>query len=138
MDYSCLFLDSDVILDLILKRNPFYLYMQELLFQCKNKNLQINTSALAIADMNYILAREIGASEARKKLKDIIRIINVLSFEGEIVELAIDGRFKDLEDGFQNFIALKNNCDAIITRNTKDYKQATISVLTPEQFLKTL
>lgn len=138
MDCSCLFLDSDVILDLILKRNPFFFYVQELLRQGEDRKIRLTTSALVAANINYLLSKIIGATEARKRLKEIVRIIDVLSFEGDIVELAIDSRFADLEDAFQHFIALRNNCDAIITRNIKDYKHSTLPVFTPEQFLKTL
>ncbi len=61
-----------------------------------------------------------------------------MPFESSAVELAIDSRFLDLEDAFQYFIAKKNDCDIILTRNIKDYKQATIPVLTADQFLRTL
>ena len=138
MAYSRLFLDSDVILDIILKRQPFVLYMQELLMQCASRGLELTTSTLVIANMNYILTKEFGAPESKKRLKEIIKVIDVLSFEGEIVGKAIESRFSDLEDAFQHLIAVRNNCDLIITRNVKDYKHSIIPVLTPEQFLKTL
>ncbi len=138
MAYRYLFCDSDILLDLLLKRDPFYYYVQALLIESEKQDLILNTSALAIANVNYILCKEIGAPEARKKIRNLTRIIKILPFESSAVELAIDSRFLDLEDAFQYFIAKKNDCDIILTRNIKDYKQATIPVLTADQFLRTL
>lgn len=138
MAYRYLFLDSDILLDLLLKRYPFYYYIQALLIESKKQDLKLHTSALAIANINYILAKEVGAAEARKKIKELIGIIKILSFEPNIIELAVDSRFLDIEDAFQYFIAESNKCDIILTRNIKDYKHATIPVLTAEQFLKQL
>ena len=136
MTYKNLFIDSDILLDLLLKRNPFYYYIRALLTISEKQNLQLNTSALAIANINYIVTKQTGAAEARKKIKELTRIIKVLPFESSIIELAIDSKFSDLEDGFQHFIAKRFNCDIILTRNIKDYRQSEIPVLTTEEFLK--
>jgi hypothetical protein len=50
----------------------------------------------------------------------------------------VDSSFADFEDAVQYYAAISAKADAIITRNTKDYKHASIPVLTAEQFLKTL
>ena len=138
MAYKHLFIDSHILLDLLLKRDPFYYYVQALLIESKKQNMQLSTSALAIANVNYILIKQTGAAEARKKIKDLIAVLKILPFESNIIELGIDSHFSDLEDAFQYFIAKANNCDIILTRNIKDYKQATIPVLTAEQFLRQL
>ncbi len=58
--------------------------------------------------------------------------------ESDIIDLAFDKAFSDFEDAIQYLVAKRYNCDEIITRNIKDYKQSDIPVLTPEQFLKKL
>ncbi len=93
---------------------------------------------MVIANINYILSNRTSVANARQNIKMLLNLINVLPFEGDIIKLALDSSFTDFEDSLQFHIALKYNCDAIITRNIKDYKKSTIPVLTAEQFLRTL
>jgi predicted nucleic acid-binding protein len=58
-----------------------------------------------------------------------------LAVDSKTIDLAIASDFKDFEDAIQYACALAHNLTTIITRNIKDYKKATIKVLTPETFL---
>jgi predicted nucleic acid-binding protein len=136
MAYKRLFIDSDVLLDMLLNRDPFCYYVQALLAESEKRNLEICTSTLAIANINYIITKKIGSAEARKKVKELINSIKILPFESKSIELAIDSRFSDLEDAFQHFISKKHDCNIIITRNIKDYKQSEIPAHTAEDFLR--
>ena len=75
---------------------------------------------------------------ARQSVKILINLINILPFESDVIKLALDSPFADFEDSIQYNIAGRFNCDAIITRNIKDYKKAKLPVLTAEQFLRQL
>ena len=138
MAFKRLFIDSDVLLDLLLNRSPFKLHTEILLLESERNNIILNTSALIVANIHYFLARQIGSKASKKKIADLVKAIKVLPLESDIVDMALVSDFPDFEDAMQFFIAERYYCDAIITRNTKDYKLSTIPVLTPEQFLKTL
>ncbi len=138
MTYKRLFLDSDVLLDMFLKREPFFFYTQILLVEGEKRKLEINTSSLVIANINYVLRKQVGQITARENIKALVKSINILPFESDIIDLALVSNIADFEDAIQYFIAQKHNCDLIITRNIKDYKESTIPVLTAEQFLRTL
>jgi predicted nucleic acid-binding protein len=138
MIYKHLFIDSDVLLDMLLTREPFWGYTQLLLLESQNQGIALSTSVLVIANVNYILAKKMGASATKNTIKALVKRINILSFESDIIDLVLTGEFNDFEDGIQYLIAKRYKCDAIITRNIKDYKQSTIPVLTAEQFLRTL
>lgn len=137
MVYKRLFLDSDVLLDLFLERQPFYPYMQLLLIKVEGK-LEINTSALIIANVNYLLTKSTSKAESKERLKNFVNRINILPFDKQAIDFALNSSFTDFEDAIQHYIATENNCDLIITRNIKDYKNSTIPVLTTEQFLRTI
>jgi hypothetical protein len=131
------FIDSDVMLDLSLKREPFYLPALNLFELCYKSHIKGTTSSVAFVNTNYFLDRFAPAtrSETLKKLRRAISIIEV----GEaIIDLALKSDFIDFEDAVQHFAAISAKADVIITRNIKDYKHSTIPVLTAEQFLKTL
>ncbi|PJJ83445.1 PIN domain-containing protein [Mucilaginibacter auburnensis] len=138
MTFKNLYLDSDVLLDMLLFREPFYGYTQLIFHYSENSRFNVSTSSLIFANMNYILSKKMGAVKAKESLRALSDLIEVLPFDKDAVNFALSSSFSDFEDAIQHHIAIKNNCDAIITRNIKDYKQATIPVLTAEQFLRTL
>jgi predicted nucleic acid-binding protein len=138
MAYNRIFLDSDVLLDMFLKREPFFFHTQILLIECLKRGIELRTSTLVIANMMYVLRKRIGILKAKENIKSLFDSAKVLSFDYDAIESAILSDITDFEDAIQYHIAQKHNCDAIITRNIKDYKQSTIPVLTAEDFLKTL
>ena len=133
-----MFVDSDVLLDILLKRSPFYFYTQLLLLESDKKNIKLDTSALVISNIHYVLSRSIGAAASRKNIKELLKTIKILSVDNDIIGLALDSNIADFEDAIQSLIAERYKCDAIITRNIKDYRHANLPVFTPEQFLEIL
>jgi len=138
MAYNHLFLDSDVLLDWLLNEQPFSLFTEGVLAESRIQNFKVSTSVLIIAYINFILSKKTNSSTAKKGIRTLVNAINILPFESDIINLALNSNFADFEDSIQYHIAHKYNCDVIITRNIKDYKRSTIPVLTAEQFLRTL
>lgn len=138
MIYKRLFLDSDVLLDMFLKRESFFFYTQILLMESEKRKLELKTSSLVIANINYILRKQIGISTTKESIKKLAGSIDILPFEKDAIDFALASNIVDFEDAIQCFIAKKSNCDLIITRNIKDYKNSLIPVLTADQFLRTL
>ena len=62
-------------------------------------------------------------------------LVNVLAVDSKTIDLAIASNFTDFEDAIKYFCAVENNLTTIITRNIKDFKKASIKVLTPETFI---
>ena len=136
MAYKNLFVDSDIILDLLFERELFYEFAEVLITECSKRQIGFNTSTLIIANVHYLMSKKFGKDPAKKRLSVLLNRVNVLSFNQDAIDFAIKGNFADFEDAIQHFIATENNCDIIITRNLKDYKNSTIPVLTAEQFLR--
>lgn len=76
--------------------------------------------------------------EANNAIKILLGKLAVITEDKGVVEQAISSNFTDFEDAVQFYAAKSANADFIITRNTKDYTQSTISVLTAEHFLREL
>ncbi|HRN42539.1 MAG: PIN domain-containing protein [Flavobacteriales bacterium] len=130
------FVDTDIILDLLSKREPFYTYSAHLFSEADKGKIKIHVSSLSFSNLNYILTRQYSADQARKKLLKFKTLVTVLAVTDKVVELALSSDFKDFEDGLQYFTAIENNLKTLLTRNLKDYKSAEITVMTAEQFLK--
>lgn len=131
-----LFVDTDIILDLLAKREPHYKYAAAIFSLEDQREIKLFVSSLSFANLNYILSKQYNANNARKKLIAFKTLTTVLAVNDKIVELALASDFKDFEDGLQYYTATENNISKLITRNLKDFKTADIIVMTAEQFLK--
>ncbi|HET9571023.1 MAG TPA: PIN domain-containing protein [Bacteroidales bacterium] len=133
-----LFLDTNIIIDLLSERQPFYTEAALIFSLADKKELEISVSTLSFATTNYILLQSKKSDEAKQILRKLKLIVKVLSLDEKIVELALnDSDFKDFEDGLQYYTAIENGHDAIITRNLKDFKKSRIPVMTADQYLQT-
>ena len=132
-----IFLDSDILLDATLKRPEFILPALNILNLIQNKQIKAVTSSIVFINVHYFLDRydKVNKFTLLKKLRGILSIIDVGE---EIIDLVLKSGIDDFEDAVQYFTAKSAGADIIITRNTKDYKESTIPVLTAEQFLRTL
>jgi predicted nucleic acid-binding protein len=130
------FVDTDIVLDLLSNREPFYFHSAHLFSEADKGRISIHVSSLSFSNLNYILTRHFSATQARKKLQKFKTLVTVLSVTDKAVELALSSDFKDFEDGLQYFTAVENGLSILLTRNLKDFKSAEITVMTAEQFLK--
>lgn len=133
-----IFIDSDIILDLLCKRDPFYQFAAEVFTLGDEDKVDLVTTSLVFANVFYILRKLVGLDKAKELLRKLRIIIDVISVEEKAVDLALNSKFTDFEDGLQYFTARENNISILLTRNIKDYKEKDLSIQTPEEYLKTL
>jgi predicted nucleic acid-binding protein len=131
-----IFVDTDVVLDLLARREPFYKYAAKLFTNADKQEVAICVSSLCFGNLNYILSKQKSASEARKILSRFKVLVNVLPVDDKVIELALNSDFRDFEDAIQYYCAIENGIKILVTRNLKDFKQARIPVLTAEEFVK--
>jgi predicted nucleic acid-binding protein len=133
---SNLLVDTNIVIDLLAKRMDFYDEAAELFSSADKSELNLAISSLTFANTNYILTKLKSAKEARAILRKFKVLVEVLSLDDKITELALsDEGFPDFEDGLQYYSAIENQMDVIITRNKKDFKNSKIPVLTAKEFL---
>ncbi len=133
---SRLLIDTNIVIDLLSKRDKFYDEAADLFSRADKKELQLTISSLTFANTNYILSKLKSAKEAREILRKFKVLVELLSLDDKITELALsDDNFPDFEDGLQYYSAIENQIDVIITRNKKDFKNSKIPVLTAKEFL---
>lgn len=131
-----LFIDTNIVIDLLAKREPFYAQAATLFSMADRGKIKLFVSALSFANTNYILLREMKAETARLILRKLKLLVEVTDLNEKILELALnDSDFKDFEDAIQYYSAIENDIDIIITRNLKDFKRSKIPVLTADQCL---
>jgi predicted nucleic acid-binding protein len=131
-----IFVDTDVVFDLLAKREPFYTYAAQLFTNADKQEVTICVSSRCFGNLNYILSKHKSAIEARKILSRFKVLVTILPVDDKIIELALNSDFKDFEDAIQYYCAIENGINILITRNLKDFKPVRIPVLTAEEFVK--
>lgn len=131
-----IFVDTNVVLDLLSKREEFYREAQDLFTLSDHKEITLYVSSLTIANAHYLISKNHKLDDARKILIKFKVLVEVLPLDDKVFELALVSDFKDFEDAIQYHTALENEIDIIITRNKKDFKNAKLPVLTAKEYLK--
>jgi predicted nucleic acid-binding protein len=129
-----LFIDSDVILDLIQEREHYPEALRLFTLLEENK-AQGYVSPLAFANLFYILRKQESNQFAIAVLARIKALLQVLTINEKIVALALSSGFKDFEDAIQYYSALEEKLDYLITRNKKDYIKTGIIICTAGEYL---
>jgi predicted nucleic acid-binding protein len=129
-------IDTNVVIDILLKRRPFYedAVLISILFE--NGILEGYISASAITDIYYIINKEFKDKEkSLEKIKDLLNIINIASVNEYNVYEAIDSDWDDFEDSLQYVVGKEIDVDYILTRNINDYEKSLIKIVEPNILL---
>lgn len=129
-----IFLDTNVVIDLLDKRDPFYHAAVSIFTLAYMRKIILYVSPMTYATASYLL-RKHGRDEMRQLLRNFRQLSKVTIADDKVVDDALASKFTDYEDALQYYSALTKSVEAIITRNTKDFTYSTIPVLTPDEFL---
>lgn len=127
--------DINVILDIFLKRKPFYLSAARLFREVEDGKLKGYLCSLSFPTLFYLLTKELNRDIAIRTLKKIRIVFKVAAVDEKVIDMSLVSDFRDFEDAVQYYSALRQNVDCIITRNRADFIEDKIPVLTPEEFL---
>jgi len=129
------YLDSDIILDYLYAREPFFQESVDLISLIENKKIKGFISSLIIWNIYYILAKYTNEKNARELVREFRTIIEIIPIDEKIIDLGLDSSIKDFEDSIQYFAAKSKKIKFIITRNKKDYPDGEIKLFSPKEFL---
>jgi predicted nucleic acid-binding protein len=135
---SRIFLDTNVILDLLGERVPFFDSIAKVATLADQKKLTIIVSPLSFTTIDYVLNKYESSESVLIKLRKFKIICEVCELNEETIDKALNSNFKDFEDAVQYFTALQSNCSIIITRNGKDFKNSTIPIMTAKEYLSSI
>ena len=136
---SKVLIDTNIVIDLLAKREPFYKSAARLFSMADKQTLELSISSLTFANTSYVLTRLRSTQEAREILRRFRVLVKVLPLTDKIIDLALnDSNFTDFEDGLQYYSAIENEQDVIITRDLKDFKVSKIPAMTADEYLISL
>ena len=134
-----LFIDTDVIIDFLIDRKPYSREAAIIFTLIEQKKLKGYASSLTFSNLYYVLRKLESHKKVISKLDSLSKILIILKVEEQTIRNALASGFPDFEDSIQYYCAIESKkIDSIITRNTKDYKNSEIPVMTPEDYLVTV
>ncbi|MFM2359403.1 MAG: hypothetical protein RLY16_1396 [Bacteroidota bacterium] len=129
-----IFVDTNIIIDLIADRQPFSKHAIKIFKQAASKKICLFTSSHSIATSHYLLKRFLGEKELREVLLNLFEFITVIAVDVNVLTKGLRSHHKDFEDAVQIICALSiEDLDCIVTRNGKDFKKSGILILAPEE-----
>ena len=130
------FIDTNILFDLLLEREPHTSYANHFFEYAIKNDIVLNICSFSYATLYYVLRKKLTHENVVHDLGWLLKLTKCLSVNENVVKQALKSQFRDFEDALQYFCALQiSRCEAIITRNVKDFKLSVIPVVSPEFFL---
>ncbi|MCG7857292.1 type II toxin-antitoxin system VapC family toxin [Flavihumibacter sp.] len=134
-----LFLDTNVIIDVLANRQPFSDAAARVFHLAETGKLKLFISALSYSNIYFIIRRNSSHKEIISILRDLEALTETLDVTKQVISHSLLSDFKDFEDAIQYQTALiSKRIDVIVTRNVKDYKNSALPVLTPEEVISAI
>lgn len=131
-------IDTNVCLDAAKKRKPYAKAATEIIFRSEQKEYKGLIAAHSLDTIFYFLQKEHNRGHAYEGLKGLRKALQVAPVTQSVIDQALNIRWDDFEDAIHYQAALAAGCDAIITRNKKDFNESDLPVLSPVEFLDQL
>ncbi len=134
-----LFLDTNILVDLIADRKPFSKYAIQIFQKAETNEIQLFTSSHSIATTHYLMKKYIEEKELREVLYNLLDYLTVIAVDVDILKKGLRSKHKDFEDSIQILCASSvEKMDYIVTRNTKDFKGSEIPAFNPDEIILNL
>lgn len=129
------FIDTNVIVDVIAKREPFFADSQAVLALCATGEIEGVVSDLTFCNVAYVLRKALGNAQLRNGLRVLKEHLTIVSVGEGAITAAIGNESADFEDAVQLETARMNQVDLIVTRNVRHFNNSSIRVCTPSELL---
>lgn len=131
-----LFLDTNIIIDMLANRQPFSVAAAKLFDLAEKGKVKLFVSALSYSNIYYIVKKICTHKEMIALLQDLENLTETLDVTKLVISKSLMSDFKDFEDAIQYNTAISSKeITIIVTRDAKDYKNSVLSVLTPDEVL---
>lgn len=133
---KAVFVDTNIIVDLIADRKPFSKYAIALFKHAEEEKINLYTSSHSIATTHYLLKKYLGEKDLRNTIFSLLDYLRVIAVDEAVLRKGLRSKHTDFEDAIQIVCATTVeiiNC--IVTRNIKDFKDCEILVLSPDELI---
>ena len=133
-------IDSDVILDLLLDREPFADLSERIFESLVAGRMQGYVTSAALLNIYYITRKALGRNTALDCVRRLLETdgLEVFAVDKQHIQTALNFELTDFEDAVQAAVAEVAEIDFIVTRNTRDFRQSPVPAVLPEEILEKL
>ena len=131
-------IDTNVIVDVLTRRDPFFADSSLVLDRAERGDFVASICATTVTTVFYLVRRHLGARETVERLKDLTTICIVAPVNQYVIDSALHDRFSDFEDAVLHHSAALTGADCIVTRNEADFRESSLLIYSPAQFLAAL
>ena len=128
-------LDTNIILDIALKREPHFELSSKIFELIDKKRIIGYITASTVTDIYYISRKEKGNEIAIEFISNLIEIVDVIGVDKSIIVKALKSNLKDFEDAVQVSAAECYEIEIIVTRNKSDFLNSGLEILTPKELI---
>ncbi len=128
-----LLLDVNVVLDVLLDRKPFADASSAVWSAIERGDAEGLLSAHAVTTLHYLNAKSVGVRIAAETTEALLSVFEVAPVDEAVLRSAVSLKWQDFEDAVTAAGARRAKCDAVVTRNPRDFKGAALRVLTPSE-----
>ena len=125
--------DTNIILDVLLNRAPFVELSTNLVSSVENRMIEGYLCATTITTLDYLIAKSRNRETARIEIQKLLALFQIADVNSTVLSMSINSSFTDFEDAVQYFSGKCSKVSGLVTRNTKDYKQAILPIYTPDE-----
>ena len=130
--------DTDVVLDLLFDRQPFSTPAADLFSRVERGEIHGYLCATTVTTVHYLAAKVVGTRRARIEVRRLLTLFEVAPVNRPVLEAALTGAFTDFEDAVIHEAARHVDAQAIVTRNTRNFKRSVIPIHAPSELLRIL
>ena len=129
------FLDINVILDVLANREPFADEAEAVLRQVEARAIEGLVAAHTITTLHFLLAKYVGKAKVRKVLTDLLHVVRVVPVDEDRIRHALAMNWTDFEDAVQAACAEKAEAEYFVTRDKRGFKKSPVKIVTPAELL---
>jgi predicted nucleic acid-binding protein len=131
-------LDTNIILDVALERQPFLGASEQILVFAEQGQIEGYISASTFGDLYYVIRKNKGRESALDFLRNISCFCQVATVDQSAISMALVTNFRDFEDAIQHSTAVVNHLEAVVTRNPQDFVGAALLIMTPDILIQAI
>jgi len=130
--------DTNVVLDVLLARRPFVESASRVFALVEQSRIEASLCATTVTTVDYLLTQSLSRDEGRQALRGLLELFEIAPVNRSVIEKALRGKIEDFEDAVLEQAGCLVGAEAIITRNTKDFRKSSIKALDPTELLLAL
>jgi len=131
-------IDTNIVMDVLLARRPFVESASRVFSLVEQSKIEGSLCATTVTTVDYLLTQSLSRDEARLALRGLLNLFKIAPVNRSVIEKALRSKIEDSENAVLEQAARLVGAEAIITRNTKDFRRSSIKALDPVELLSAL